>query len=153
MSYGIGVAYNFSDKLSFSGDIYKTHWEDFEYTDEKGNKSSPLSGKAMEDSRTDPTYQVRLGAEYLLFKDEKRGMVVPVRCGLFYDPAPAENSPDDYYGFSIGSGFTLNKRFSLDMAYQFRYGNDTGEYILKGMEFSQDVQEHMFYLSLIVYSF
>ncbi len=153
MSYGIGVVYHFSEELAFSGDIYKTHWDDFEYTDEKGRKTSPLTGKPMEESRTDPTYQVRLGAEYLLFKDEKRGMVVPVRCGLFYDPAPAENSPDDYYGFSIGSGFTLNNRFSLDMAYQFRYGNDTGEYILKGMEFSQDVQEHMFYLSLIVYSF
>ncbi|MGE0083973.1 MAG: OmpP1/FadL family transporter [Desulfococcaceae bacterium] len=153
MSYGIGVLYNYSENLFFSADVYKTHWDDFEYKDEKGEKKSPLTGKPMEESQTDPTYQVRMGAEYLVFKDEKRAMAVPFRCGLFYDPAPAENSPDDYYGFSVGSGFTLNNRFSLDMAWQFRYGNDVGEYILKGMEFSQDVQEHMLYLSLIVYLF
>jgi len=28
--------------------------------------------------------------------------VFPVRAGLFYDPEPAEKSPDDFYGFSYG---------------------------------------------------
>jgi len=153
MSYGIGIVYNFSDNLSLSGDIYKTLWEDFEYINETGEKTSPLTGKPVDESQTDSTYQVRIGAEYLLLKNEKKKMAVPLRGGIFYDPAPAEKSPDNYYGFSLGTGLTLNNRFSLDIAYQYRFGNNVGEYILKGMEFSQDVQEHMIYMSLILYSF
>jgi hypothetical protein len=53
----------------------------------------------------------------------------------FTTPAPAEGSPDDFYGFSLGSGFTLNDRFSLDIAYQYRFGNDVGDHILEPLGF------------------
>ncbi|KJU82207.1 hypothetical protein MBAV_005599, partial [Candidatus Magnetobacterium bavaricum] len=47
--------------------------------------------------------------------------VVPLRAGVFYDPAPAEGKVDNFYGFSFGSGITF-KRFAFDVAYQYRFG-------------------------------
>jgi len=68
-------------------------------------------------------------------------------------PSPAENNPDDYYGLSLGLGFTQNNVFSFDIAYQFRYGNDVSEYLFKEVNFTQDVKEHMLYASMIIYQF
>jgi len=79
-----------------------------------------------------------MGAEYLFIKEK---YVIPLRGGIFYDPAPAEGSPDDYFGFSVGSGIAY-KRFVFDIAYQYRFGNDVGTSILQNLNFSQDVEEH-----------
>jgi hypothetical protein len=113
-------------------------------TDADGNKISPISGKSS-GSDIDPTNQVRLGAEYLFFKNR---FIVPVRGGVFYDPAPAEGQPDDIYGFSLGSGITKGK-IVFDIAYQYRYGNNVKTYIMESMDFSMDIREHTVYASLI----
>jgi hypothetical protein len=63
---------------------------------------------------------VRLGTEYLFIKEK---YVVPVRFGIFYDPEPAMKSPDDFYGFSIGTGYARG-RVAFDLSYQYRYGKD-----------------------------
>jgi long-subunit fatty acid transport protein len=147
MSYGIGLAYRFSDNLSISGDIYRTHWNDFELELEDGRKTSPISSRNTEDSDIDPTICLRMGIEYLIIGKK---IVLPFRGGVFYDAAPAENSPDDYYGFSLGSGFVF-KRFIFDIAYQFRFGNDVGGSVLEELDFSQDVREHIVYASLIIH--
>jgi hypothetical protein len=76
--------------------------------------------------------------------------VVPFRCGAFYDPAPTDGKPDDFYGLSLGSGLAKDK-FVLDFAYQYRFGNNVGEYILESFDFSQDVKEHTLYISVIYY--
>ena len=153
MSYGIGFVCRVSDDLYVSADIYRTEWGDFISIDETGNKTSAVSGRPTEESNVKPTHQIRFGAEYLLMKEDEKRYAVPVRCGIFYDPAPAENSPDDYYGFSAGIGFTKIDRISLDIAYQFRYGNDVGRSILESFDFSQDVHEHTVYMSMIFYPF
>ena len=57
---------------------------------------------------------------------------------------------DDFYGFSLGSGFS-NKNISIDAAYEFRTGNDVGESMMPGLGFSQDVEQHTLYMSIIVY--
>ncbi len=147
LSYGLGVSYRFTDAFLLSADIYRTHWEDFELEDADGNTTSPVTGKPSKTSGIDPTTWVRLGGEYLFIGDN---WVIPLRAGVFYDPAPAEDSPDDYYGFSIGSGF-VHKRFTVDAAYQFRYGDDVGDSSLQSMGFSQDVCEHTVFTSIIVY--
>ena len=36
-----------------------------------------------------------------------------------------------------------------DIAYQYRFGRDVGSSILQGMEFSQDIEEHTVYSSII----
>jgi len=145
MSYGIGLAYRFSDNFTASFDVYRTEWDDFELKDSKGNKISPISGLPSSESDVDPTYQVRMGAEYLFIQPK---WVIPIRGGIFYDPAPAEGSPDDYYGFSLGSGIGIG-RFIFDIAYQYRFGNDVGSSMLENLDFSEDVKEHTLYGSMI----
>jgi len=145
ISYGIGLAYRFSDALTTSIDIYRTEWGDFILEDSNGSKTSPISGKSESESDIDPTHQVRMGLEYLFINPK---YVIPLRGGIFYDPAPAEGSPDDFYGFSIGSGIAKG-RFVFDIAYQYRFGNDVGSSILQNLGFSQDVDEHTIYSSII----
>ena len=151
MSYGIGFAYNFSDHVSISGDIYKTEWNTCVYKKENGQEVSPFSG-SEEQPDISPSYQMRLGAEYVFIQKEK-GYIIPIRAGIFYDPAPSAGSPDNIYGFSLGAGFTKNNRFSIDIAYQYRIGNDVGKLLLPHFQFSQDISEHTLYLSAILYKF
>jgi hypothetical protein len=147
MSYGIGAAYRFSDRFSLSLDLYRTHWNDFELEDEAGRRTSPITGRPSRQTQVEATTQVRLGGEYLLYLTRVK---VPFRGGLFYDPAPSQGSPDDFYGFSMGSGLVFH-RFSWDIAYQYRFGNGVSSAILPGYGFSQNVREHTVYVSLIVY--
>lgn len=155
MSYGLGIAYRHSDEFTVSADVYLTHWEDFELEDEDGKRFSPISGKYADDSDTDPTTWFRLGAEYLYVGETT---LVPFRAGIFYDPAPSEGSSDDYYGFSLGTGFLWQrpdtkrvKSLIFDIAYQFRIGEDVGTHMLQEAGFSQNVQEHTVHASLIVH--
>jgi len=146
-SVGVGAAYRFSDALTASLDVYRTEWGDFVLTDARGNETSFVTGQAVGSSDIGPTHQVRMGAEYLVIRSK---YAIPFRCGVFYDPAPAQGNPDDYYGLSAGSGIAAG-RFVFDIAYQYRFGNDVGTSILQGLDFSQDVEEHTVYSSLIVH--
>ncbi len=148
MSYGIGMAYRFSDRFTASFDIYRTQWNDFVLRDSDGKETSPVTGKPLGESDIDPTLQIRMGAEYLFMPSK---YIVPVCIGAFYDPAPAEGDPDNIFGFSAGLGFSDGKRFTFDLAYQYRFGNRVGDSILQGWKFSQDLQEHTVYASLIIY--
>ncbi len=152
MSYGIGLVYNFSDQLSISADIYRTEWDSYVARDGQGNETRAVSGKPVSESDTDSACQIRIGIEYRMINKKKR-YLIPIRGGIFYDPAPAEGSPDDIYGFSLGLGFTKSDHFSLDIAYQYRFGNNIGASVLQEWDFSQDVKEHMVYLSMILYNF
>jgi long-chain fatty acid transport protein len=145
MSYGIGLAYRFSDKLTVAIDIYRTEWDDFLLEDDDGNVTSPINDKPKNKANIDPTNQVRTGCEYLSIGDN---YIIPIRGGLFYDPAPAEDTPDDYFGFSLGSGYARGS-FIFDLAYQYRFGNDVAKHLNEGLDFSQDIQEHTVFTSLI----
>lgn len=145
MAYGIGLACRFSDRLTAAFDLYRTEWGDFELKDAAGNRISPITGLPASVSSADPTHQIRIGVEYLFILPE---YVIPVRAGLFYDPRPAENSPDDVYGFSLGAGIGID-RFIVDVAYEFRFGDDIGGSVLDEWRFSQDLREHRIYSSVI----
>lgn len=150
LSYGIGGAYRFTNDFMASIDIFKTHWDDVAFRDEDGNEYSPINGLPLNQADIDPIYQIRIGAEYRIVDADNR-RIIPLRCGVFYDPAPAKGDPDDFYGFSLGVGWTQDDRFSVDFAYQFRYGNDIGAHQMENLGFSQDVTEHKCYLSVILY--
>ena len=145
MSYGIGIAYRFSDNFTASFDIYRTEWGDFTLRNEDGVETSPITGEPINESDIGPTQQIRTGAEYLYIADS---YVIPFRGGMFYDPSPAEDGSDAFYGCSFGTGFTKGK-IVFDIAYQYRFGNDVSEYILKEFDFSQNVLEHTVYASVI----
>ncbi len=150
LSYGVGFVYDFSDIFSLSGDFFRTEWGNFVYREENGQESSAVSGLPISESDVKAAHQIRIGAEYRILRPE-RNCVIPIRGGLFYDPAPAEGNPDDIYGFSLGLGFSKDERYSLDAAYQFRFGKDMGNSLVKNAGFSQDRHEHKIYLSLILY--
>jgi len=147
VSYGVGIAYRFSDILTLSLDLFRTEWDDYVFTDEDGDKLSPITGKLPSESDVDATHLVRMGAEYLILKGK---YIFPLRGGLFMDQAPAEGNPDNYYGFSLGSGIARG-RTVFDAAYQYRFGRDVGASGREAWDFSQDTDEHIVYASMIIY--
>jgi len=150
LSFGIGLVYRFSDSFYISGDFYKTNWNKLSHINQSGYESNPISEKSTNDSRMDATNQIRIGAEYLILNKYKR-KAIALRGGLFYDPAPSVGNPDEYYGFSLGFGYTLNGLFSFDTAYQFRFGSNVGQEVLEEFKHSQDIREHKIYFSIILY--
>jgi len=146
LSYGAGLAVRFSDVFTMDIDVYRTDWSEFILEDGQGNKFSPIDGRPKDESNVNDTTQVRIGGEYL-FIPQTKNIIIPVRAGFFYDPEPSEGDPEDFYGFSVGSGFAY-KQVIFDAAYQFRWGNDvdTGNLIATS---EADVRQHSVLASII----
>jgi hypothetical protein len=147
-SYGFGMSYRFSDQMTASFDLYKTSWQDCYVEDDAGQKRYPFVDPFIQAPEIDSTIQLRMGFEYLYLNAHNSRYIVPFRWGLFYDPAPAHQKPDHYFGFTIGTGLASGPNI-FDMAAQFRFGNNVGGSILKDMEFSQNVLEIKLYASFI----
>lgn len=137
-SYGIGLAYRHSDRLTVSLDVYRTEWSNFKITNKtKGSTLNPISNVDISKGRPKDTTQVRIGAEYLFIGDKT---VIPVRGGMFYDPEPGmvltrakdpaavvddslwASRLNDYFGFSVGTGIAVDS-IAFDVSYQYRFGN------------------------------
>jgi len=154
LAYGIGIAHRCMDKqLWISADIYRTHWEDYELEDVENTRRNPINWKNKADSSIDPTTWFRLGVEYKKPNCIINGKPVAIkfRAGIFYDPAPAENSPDNFYGVAIGGGISY-EWFVFDLAGHYRYGNNVGESMYEDyIKFSQDVKEYKIYASVVLH--
>jgi len=150
LSIGLGLLYRVSAQWFITCDLYRTNWNQFKYRDDQNNEYSPISEQLMHKSNVAPTHQIRLGTEYVWLDNINKDSLT-FRTGIFYDPAPSEKGTDDYYGMSFGVGMTKLPCFSIDLAYQYRFGNDVGQSVLRYMSFSQDVHEHMIYSSIIYY--
>ena len=146
-SYGMGISYRHSDAWLIAFDIYRTEWSSFYIKDSRGNKINPVDGQLLSKGRLKDTTQIRLGTEYLIIK---KAHVVPLRAGIFYDPGPTKKGGDDFYGFSLGTGFT-KKKFSLDASYQLRYGRKVTGDIPSIKDSSADIYQQMFMMSMIYY--
>ncbi|MEI6127468.1 MAG: outer membrane protein transport protein, partial [Pseudomonadota bacterium] len=145
LSYGLGAAFRLSDELSLALDVYRTDWSDY-WVKSHGRKTSPITGGKSSTTRIHDTTQVRAGGEYL-FVFEKT--IIPLRFGVFYDPEPATGHPDDFYGFSMGTGVSLGP-VVLDCAYVYRFGRDVRGDMLareKGKP-TFDVDDHSIYISM-----
>ena len=123
-SYGFGLSYQASRRLTVGLDVYRTEWDDFVQTLENGDKISPLSGLSVAETDIGATTQVRAGGEYRL-AGQGPGPIraIPLRLGFFYDPVPADEGSDDFYGIATGIGIDIG-HVVFDMAYQYRYGQD-----------------------------
>lgn len=146
-SFGLGVSIDFSDRFLIALDIYHTQWQDYLICDPNGDRISPINKKPKEDANIKPTTQIRLGFEYLIIYPLP---VVPIRAGIFYDPEPASGNVDDFYGFSSGTGITF-KRWSFDIAYQYRFGSKREAEDMLNKVISSKVRQHYFYSSIIFY--
>jgi len=145
LSYGLGTALRFTDALTISFDVSRTEWSKFVLENSKGERRSPITGELTKKSHVHATTQVRLGGEYLFILTNT---VVPVRCGLFYDPEPGQNHQNDFWGCSLGTGVSLGSLI-LDIAYQFRYGRNVNGEVLDVPGTEADVSQHTFLASAI----
>ncbi|MBN2468623.1 MAG: outer membrane protein transport protein [Deltaproteobacteria bacterium] len=150
-SYGLGIAFRFSDALTCSFDIYRTQWSDF-FRVIRGYKQlfgddeySDIDNRARYQSIVHDTTQIRTGIEYLVILDET---IIPLRFGLFYDPRPSHQHPHDFYGFSVGSGF-MYANLVIDYAYQFRTGKNVEGGVLGIPNTKADIDQHTFLISMI----
>ena len=141
LSYGAGLAFRFSDTFTVAFDAYRTEWGNYYFRAEDGKRTSPIDDRLRSESHINATTQVHLGAEYLFILEKT---VIPVRGGVFYDPEPAEEFSEDFYGFSLGTGVSI-RDVVIDAAYQYRWGRDSENRGVSNTE--ADVDHHSFYLS------
>jgi len=146
-SYGIGFSYRFSDEFIYAFDIYRTQWDHFIEEDDSNTEKSPITGKSVSQTKTEPTHQLRMGIEY---NYKKNNRVIPLYFGFFYDPLPSERNPDDCWGVTAGSGFVYSDLLTINMACQYRFGKSINQSILKQWQFSQDIEEYTIHFSLIM---
>jgi len=152
-SYGIGLAYRFSDFLIASVDVTRVEWQEFVIVQTDpllGVKveTSPFTGTDVRTTDIHGLQSVRAGLEYVIARP---GFAVPLRGGAFYDPLPSADGSDDYFGFSAGTGL-CTRHFSCDLAYMFRYGGGLEGDLYSGVSGSTlDATDHRFLFSLIVY--
>jgi len=151
LSLGAGVNYKFSDTRSVAFDMEWKQWSKFEQKNlNTGERSSPIGAG---DGDIADTLAFRLGFEHLKFPEFIGDSVRALRYGVFYDPRPALDDPMPIYGFSLGYGWTVKDQFSLDLAYQFRWGEEeSGRNLGQGLEdIDYSIKEHFFVVSLIKY--
>jgi len=135
LSFGAGVNYRFSDALSAAFDVEWKEWSKYVQKHADGTETSPFN---------DDTVAYRLGGEYL-FLEGATESVLACRGGVFYEPRPTWNDILPVYGLSAGLGWTLKDQFSLDFAYQHRWGEKDFE------DFDYKIKEEFFVLSVIKY--
>ncbi|HOZ48321.1 MAG TPA: outer membrane protein transport protein [Candidatus Hydrogenedentes bacterium] len=175
-AYGLGAAYRFADeKLTLSLDVTRRDWDDFVQTDDQlggRGRISPITGLRKDMSPHDPTYSVRLGAEYVFVDATKpvQNFLPSLRGGLFYDPEPAsgrkqflwwvkdgDGKVDDYYGVTLGAGVLIKNRVNIDAVYQYRWGSDVRSETIRTPNriiesgFKTDVDQHAAYVSTVIY--
>jgi long-subunit fatty acid transport protein len=164
-----GAAYRFNDKFTLSGDVSTTDWKDFYSVAEDGTKTSFIDGSQNGSVNFDPTWTLRIGAEYVFLPDtlqEELNYLWTLRWGFLFDQEPASGTvplvgnqnnpvsgnPDEFYGTSIGIGLLAMNRVNVDLSYEFRWGNDVNnDFIEADGIFSEDVRQHRVLLSTVIY--
>jgi long-subunit fatty acid transport protein len=162
-AYGIGAAYRIADRWCVSLDVTRIHWDDYVIlrTDPETGSDIEISPWSTGKADVGATTTVRAGMEYLFIRHR---YVIPIRGGVFYDPLPARDDTDEYFGFSLGSGVALEK-LSFDLAYTIRfrdllllgrpliqYRDDVPGDPLSGVaDTKADVVSHQFLFSVIYY--
>jgi long-subunit fatty acid transport protein len=170
-AWTLGVSYRRNDRLTLAMDISRTDWDDLSVKTDEGVRRSLIDGADLGDPFTrtnfDPTWAVRLGGEYV-FIPKQRGetldMLWSLRGGLFFEQEPAsgrstrspfrpgDGDPDDFYGVTLGVGVLVKQRLNLDLAYQYRWGNNVNGDLNPGLTgFSADERRHRFLFSTVLY--
>jgi len=145
-SYGLGIAFRFSDAFTYSFDVFRAHWSEFfREIDGFPDWVSDVDNRLRFRSIVHDTVHIRTGMEYLFILEKT---IIPLRLGLFYDPRASHKHPHTFWGFSVGSGGMIGN-IVIDYAYQFRTGNDVDGGVLGVPDTKADVDQHTFLLSVI----
>ncbi|MBI5507118.1 MAG: outer membrane protein transport protein [Deltaproteobacteria bacterium] len=161
-SYGLGLAYRFSDELTVSADAYRIEWELFRQVETEvvtGEKKArnPISHEPYADARVAGITQAHLGVERLFIFSRT---VVPARAGVFYDPEPGMQRTHHFLGVALGTGVSIGD-VVVDAAYQARFAtNASTDPVRVGdpngatrtvTATGGNVVQHLLYLSSIVH--
>lgn len=147
--WAVGALWRWSDSAFTSVDVNCTYWSQYTYKAEGEARINPLTGDPHSQSALDDCWSLRAGSEYLY---KLSWTEIPLRGGLFWEQRPAAGKPDEFWGFSLGSGLSLGHgpgKVILDIAYNFEYGDDVMESLLSGQNTRTDVYKHQLFISLI----
>jgi long-chain fatty acid transport protein len=147
-SWGVGVGYRYSDRLSFALDAYLTRWSQYEMKgeDEDGdNYTISLLTGSDDTADVSDTTQIKVGAEYLWILPK---YVFALRGGGFYDPEPLADEINDFYGLAVGGG-VVYRNFVVDAAIQYKWANDFKGELIERTYAKTDVQDYLVIVSLV----
>lgn len=149
--WAAGGAWQWNNRLTTSLDVSQTQWSRYAFKAEGEPRINPLDGTPHGRHPLDDCWAVHTGTEYLwvLARTE-----IPFRAGFFWEQRPAVGQPDDYWGISLGSGFSIGRgenKLIIDAAYIFSWGNDVMGTLVPGQQDSlgTDVRRHDLYVSCI----
>ncbi|MFA7256944.1 MAG: outer membrane protein transport protein [Kiritimatiellales bacterium] len=147
--WSLGALWRWNDRLYTSMDVSRTYWSQYSYKAEGEARINPVTGEPQSASSLDDCWSVRLGGEYLCVLSWTE---IPLRGGLFWEQRPAAGAPDEYWGFSLGSGISLGKdpgKVVLDIAYSFERGQKVMGSVLPDQTVYSDVTHHQLFVSVI----
>ena len=152
-----GAVIRWTPSLYTSLDVGQTLWSDFAFTVEGEGKRNPFDGTPHGQNPIDDTWFVRGGTEFLWSVDSLFGLKkveIPLRAGGVWEQRPAIGDPDDYYGFSVGTGFGFGeepRRVIFDIAYSYLTADDVQSVIPEESGLTTDTDQHQVFVSGIVH--
>jgi long-subunit fatty acid transport protein len=149
--WAAGAAWRWNNRLTTSFDVSQTLWSQYSFKAEGEPRINPLDGSAFGEHPVDDCWALRTGTEYLWVLKRTE---IPFRAGLSWEQRPAIGQPDEYWGVSLGTGFSLGKgpnKVIIDVAYLYSWGHDVMGSLVPGQTGSlgTDVQRHDLYISCI----
>ncbi|MFT5125941.1 MAG: long-subunit fatty acid transport protein [Verrucomicrobiales bacterium] len=151
--YAIGMSFIWMPHFHSSIDASYTTWSDFAFEAKGEGKINPFDGSPHGQNSIDDTWIVRTGTEYII-RLQRRKIRIPLRGGLIWEQRPALVKPDEYVGFSLGSGIEFGPEDSktiIDIAYQFMRANDVQTIVPEQSSLSTDTEQHQIFISLLKY--
>ena len=146
-----GAFLMWSPNLYSAVDVAYADWSSFAYDIAGEGRINPFDGTPYGLNKVDDTWAVRFGTEYLLVFEARR-IEVPLRFGLAWQQRPAIGSPDDYYGFSLGTGVSLGRKgakWIVDIAYSYLQSDDVQGVVPEESALSTDTRQHQVFVSVI----
>ncbi len=146
--YSVGSVFRWLNNFYSTLDVSQTRWSEFSFKAEGDPRINPLNGRPADESDIDDCWSVRGGSEYLLVYPKTE---IPLRAGVAWEQRPAVGRPDQYWDFSLGSGFSVGKdpgKLIIDIAYIYTMGNDVLGTLVPDQEgLTTDIQKHQVYVS------
>jgi len=140
-----------SPHLYTAVEVGYARWSTFAYDTQTGGRINPFDGTPHGQNAVDDTWAVHMGTEYLWESDSHR-IEIPLRFGLAWEQRPALRNPDDYYGFSLGTGVAVGPEHSkwiFDIAYSYLQADNVQSVVPEEDALTTDTRQHQVFLSLI----